>query len=87
MPSLCITDVDAVEEDGDLLGVAAADAYIGQGSQRTFLPDIDSGGIFQQIIYTLYRRRLDILTAQYSYHSRLLTDCQRCARSRHVHFL
>ena len=87
MSCLCITDIDAIEEDCDLFRVASTYTYVGQNAQRTFLSDVNSDGIFEQIIYTLYWSGLNIFTTQYSYHSRLLTDSQWCTRSSDAHFI
>ena len=82
VPRLRIADVDAVQQDGYLLAAAATDADIRLGTQRTALPDVNAYGIFQQIVNTLYWRRLNILAAQYSDHSRGLSKGKRCARAR-----
>ena len=85
MTCLRVADVDSVEQNSYLLVVAAPYANVGLCSYRTTLPHIDGYELLQQVVYTLYRRRLNILSAQYSYHSRLLTLGQRCSRARHAH--
>ena len=84
---LRVSDVYPVEQDGDLFRVAAADAHVGEGSQWSLLPYVDTCDILQQVVNTLYRRRLDVLAAQYSYHSRLLTLRQWRSRSHDIHAL
>ena len=87
MSRLRVADVDAVEQDGYLFAVAAAYAHVGLCSEWPSLAHIYSRYIFQQVVDTLYWRRLNVLAAQYSYHSRLLTQRQRRSRSHHVHLL
>ena len=47
MAGLRVADVDAVEQNGNLLGVAATDADIGEGAERPFLSDVDTSDILQ----------------------------------------
>ena len=75
---LRITDVDAVQQDGNLLTAAASDANVRLGTKGTALTDVNAYGIFQQVVNTLYWRRLNILATQYSDHSRCLPKCKRC---------
>ena len=84
---LRVADVDAVEQDSDLLAVAASDAHVSLRSNRSTLPDIHACGIFQQIVNTLHWRRLYIGSFQYSYHSRSLGACQRCLRTANGHLV
>ena len=74
---LRVADVYAIEEDCDLLEVSAADTDVGLRSNRTTLPHIHAGDVFQQIVNTLHWRTLNFLAVQYSYHSRRLTSGQR----------
>ena len=76
VPRLRVADVDAVEQDGDLLLRAASDAHVRLGSDGSTLADIHACGVLQKVVNTLYWRRLNIVTRQYSYHSRCLTKCQ-----------
>ena len=87
MPRLWVADVDAVQQDCDLLAGAAPYADVGLCSNWSALTDIDACCILQQIVNTLYWRRLNFLAAQYSDHSRCLPQCKRCARSRDLYVL
>ena len=85
MSCLRVTDVNAVQQDGDLFVVAAAHTHIGLCTDGTALSHIHAHSQFQQIVYTLYCRRLNIVARQYRYHSHLLTLRQRRSRSHHTH--
>ena len=85
MACLRVADVDAVEQDGDLLLCSSPDANVGLRSNRSTLTDIDSCCIFEQIVNTLYRRRLNVLAAQYSDHSRRLPQGKRSTRPGDFH--
>ena len=87
MPCLRVADVNAVEQDSDLLIVAASDTDVGLRSNRSTLADVYAYGIFQQIVNTLYRCRLNVGPLQHSDHSRLLTSGQRRTRAGHVDLL
>ena len=87
VPRLRVADVDAVEQHGNLLAASSADTDVGEGSHRAFLSDVGSCHEFQHVVNTLYRCRLNLVAAQYSDHSRLLTLGQRRSRSPHFHHL
>ena len=80
MPGLRVTDVDAVEQDRDLLVGSASHTDVGLRSNGASLADINAYGVLQQIVNTLYRRRLNVPAVQYSYHSRSPACAKRCAR-------
>ena len=69
---LRIADVDAVKQDGDLLLGSSPDSNVSLRANGPSLADIYSCRILEQIVNTLYWRRLNVLAAQYSYHSRRL---------------
>ena len=87
MARLRITDIDTIKQDCHLLVITPAYTDISLSSNGSSLSHVYAYGILQQIIYTLYRRRLNFLTTQYSYHSRLLTLCQRCPGAHNAHFV
>ena len=87
MARLRVADVDAVKQNRDLFVVATAHTDVGLGTDGPSLSDIDAYGVLQQIVNTLHRRRLNVLAAQYSYHSRLLTKGQRRPRTGDLHLV
>ncbi len=87
MTCLWVSDANTIEQHVYLLIVATPYADVGLRSQGTSLPYVHASDVFQQVIHTLYWRRLNLLTAQYSYHSRLLTKCQRRSRSSDTHLI
>ena len=70
---LRIADVDAVEQNCDLLLCSSPDAYVCLRANGPSLADVHPCCILEQIVNTLYRRRLNVLAAQYSDHSRRLS--------------
>ena len=70
MSRLRVADVDAVQQNRYLLACASSDAYIRLGTDGSALAHIHANSHLQQIVNTLYWRRLNILAAQYSDHSR-----------------
>ena len=87
MGRLRVADVDAVEQNSYLLTASASDADVGEGTQRAFLSDVGSCYELQHVVNTLYRSRLNLVVAQYSNHSRLLTLRQWRSSSSHLHHL
>ena len=87
MSRLRVADVDAVQQDGYLLARTASDAHVRLSTDRTALAHIHANRHLQQIVNTLYWRRLNLLAAQYSDHSRSLPQCKRCARTRYLDFV
>ena len=87
MTCLRVVDVHSIKEDCNLLVISTPNTHICLSSYRASLPYINAGNILQQIINTLYRRLGNILTAQYSYHSRLLAFSQWRTRCRHADFI
>ena len=85
MSRLRIADIDAVEQNSDLLGCAAPYADVSLRTQWSPLSDIHASDEFQQIVHTLYWRLRNLLTVQYRYHSRCLSDGKRSARARDFH--
>src|SRR5574344_2515701 len=79
MARLRITDIDGIKHDCHLLVITPRSEEISLSSNGSSLSHVYAYGILQQIIYTLYRRRLNFLTTQYSYHSRLLTQIGRAS--------
>jgi len=84
---LRVAEVDAIEQDGDLLLGAASDADVGLCTNGTALADIDAYGEFQQIVNTLYGSLLNVGTFQYSDHFRSLTLGQGRSRPGDTHFV
>ena len=84
MSRLRVTDVNAIEQDGYLLARTASDAHVRLSTDRTALAHVHANRHLQQIVNTLYWRRLNILAAQYSDHSRSLSQGKRCARTRNL---
>ena len=64
-----------------MLARGASDADVGLRANGPSLTDIYADGVFQQIVNTLYWRRLYFVAAQYSDHSRCLPQSKRCARA------
>lgn len=79
VPCLRVTNINTIEQNCDLLIIAASDADIGLRANGTTLSNIHTGDVFQQIVNTLHWRTLNFFVVQYSYHSRRLTSRQRCA--------
>ncbi len=61
MTRLRITDINAIEQDSNLLTRTASDTDIRLCTNRSSLTDIHAYGVFQQIINTLYWRRLNLV--------------------------
>ena len=59
VPRLRISDVDAIQEDGDLVAGAAADADVGLHPHRAPLTHIHAQGVFEQVVDRLGRGRCD----------------------------
>ena len=68
-----------------LLACASSDAYIRLGTDGSALAHIHANSHLQQVVNTLYWRRLNLVAAQYGDHSRGLPQCKRCARPRDLY--
>ena len=87
MAGLGVADVDAVEQDDDLLLCAASYRDVGLCTNGASLADIHADGVFQQIVNTLYGSLLNVSTVQYSDHSRSLTLGQGRPGAGDAHFV
>ena len=77
---LRVADVDAVEQDGDLVESAAADADVGLHAHRAALAHVHPYGVFEQVIDALDRGRADQQGVQHRHHPGGLVQAQRDAR-------
>ena len=84
---LRVTDVNAVEKDGNVLARALADADVGLRTHRSALAYVHAYGVFEQVVDTLCWRGGNVLAAQHSYNSRRPAGGQRRARGGDVHFV
>ena len=82
---LRVGDVDAVEEDGDLVVGAAADADVGLHAHRAPLAHIDAEGVFEQVVDRLRRRRGDRHAVQQRHDPRAAVERHRHPARRHPH--
>ena len=87
MARLWVTDVDAVQQQDNLVLRTSAYRDVGLGANRSPLSHIHAYSVFKQIVNTLYWRLRNILAIQYSYHSRSLTLGQWRPRSSHADFI
>ena len=79
MPRLRVADIDAIEQDGNLFAATAPDTDIRLRTDRAALAHVDAAGHLQQVVNTLYWRRLNVFARQYSDHSHCLPNGKRSA--------
>ena len=83
---LRVADVDAVEQHGDLVEGAAADADVGLDTHRTALAHVHPNCVFEQVVDGLGRRLADQQRVQHRDHPGGLMYGQRDTRPADRHF-
>ena len=87
MARLRVTDIDAVEQQDDLVLGTASDGDVCLCTNGPSLTDIHAYSVFQEIVNTLYWCLRNVCAIQYSDHSRSLTLCQGRPRAGDCHLL
>ena len=86
MARLRVADVDAVEQDRDLVEGAAADADVGLDAHRAALAHVHADGVFEQVVDALHGGGADLQGIEYRHHPGGLVDGQGRARGAYGHF-